>query len=77
MKEKLTLVKLSSPGWEKEFSSVEACVEELEKWVCSLCWRGEPAINPPDYCCMGPEDKLRELLCTACGYEFDVEGFDG
>jgi len=61
------LVKVSSPGWEKEVGSKLEAYFELEKHICDMCldWF---YIEYKEY----PQD-VYDLLCTACGCEFILE----
>ena len=34
---KAILIKCSSPGWKKEFDTLEECFQELSKYVCKSC----------------------------------------
>lgn len=65
---KYKLFKLSEPGWELEFDSLQEAGDKLLKHICSDC--SDEAIG--SYTCFN--DKLiYDLLCTACGCEFDLE----
>lgn len=46
-----TLIKCSSPGWEKDFSSKEQLIDALRDCICDGC-----LIGPPMY--VGDEGKL-------------------
>ena len=76
----MKLIKLSSPGWEKEFATQKELVKELRQHICQSCMDGT------DYFIMADgdyrEDRIREpadpndmdsLLNTSCGCEFMVE----
>lgn len=54
-----TLYKLSSPGFRKDFISVEALQKELQQWVC-----GE---------CLEDGKEIETMLRTACGCEFRLD----
>lgn len=69
----LLLIKISDPGWEKQFPNEIELLAELKKHICGRCYAGEnydddnsPKIDP-DNC------TIEELLCTPCGCEFDVQ----
>jgi len=75
----MKLVKLSSPGWEKEFQTELELKEELYSYICYHCREGcceefdgfeliEPAVDS--------DSSIGEMLWTACGCEFLVEGID-
>lgn len=64
---KFTLIKMSAPGWDKEYDSEQDCRDELAKWVCRSCIDDE---------CDGREGDLYELLGTSCGAEFFLEETD-
>ncbi len=74
----ITLIKLSSPGWEKEFQNEEDAREELYSHICGICrkgdvakdletneviWESEPVDN---------NSTINDLLCTPCGCDFDI-----
>lgn len=61
---KYTLIKISAPGWTKEFSSRVSLKEELYQHICSQCCT-EDGITPTS--------SISDMLGTACGCEFDVE----
>jgi hypothetical protein len=54
---KVTLVKLSSPGWSKEFWSRKAAAEKLRGCVCVNCRKVD----------------LNALLGTACGADYMIK----
>ena len=58
------LLKLSAPGWEKIFKSEIEVRNELYKLICNLC-KEEDDIRA--------NSSLDDMLCTACGLEFDYE----
>ena len=68
----MKLIKVSAPGWEKDFNSEQELKEELFAHICSTCRSG---FECPEY----SEDpvtinsELGDLLYTACGCEFMVE----
>lgn len=72
----IRIIKMSSPGWTKDFSSVEEARLELLNHICSDCRVGRDVIvgvgevwsdEPPDV------SNIRDLLSTPCGCEFDLE----
>lgn len=81
----VTLIKASSPGWEKQFPNEDEARQELLRHICAAClaggeWEGidENGItrgivlkgDPP------PND-IGDLLGTPCGCEFWIERGDG
>lgn len=71
---KLVLMKLSEPGWDKEFSSYPELNQELGKYLCRDCQK-EVIADCEDYGEGGTaEDMMTYQLSTACGCEFWVEG---
>jgi hypothetical protein len=78
----VTLHKISSPGWTREFPDLPSAVVELRKHVCSGCLSGEPEEGEPpldlfvDGVAIECHDAL-SLLNTSCGYEFSLEGDHG
>lgn len=72
------LIKISAPGWEKEFNTEDETRNELFKHVCGICQAGDKAYNHEGELIYesSPVDEnssVEDLLCTACGCEFDVE----
>jgi len=67
-----TLIKLSAPGWEKQFTNESNLRVELYSHICNLCRRG-------DECPEFPQDPVNEnstvdeMLSTPCGCEYMVE----
>lgn len=61
---KYTLIKMSAPGWTKEYSSRVSLKEELYQHICSQC-RAEEGITPTS--------SIGDMLGTACGCEYMVE----
>lgn len=61
------LFKLSKPGWELEFNSLQEAGDKLLKHICSDC--SDEVIG--SYTCFD-ENLINGLLCTACGCEFDL-----
>ena len=57
------LIKLSSPGWVKQFNTKDEVKAELLEYICEGCLAGGVDEN----------SSIGELLWTACGCEFDVE----
>lgn len=85
MIQKYTLIKMSAPGWQKDFSNLYSLLEELKKHICSDCLNGSNVA----VCSFDDETgEIREeyvykedapnpnsvisLLATSCGVEFDV-----
>ena len=72
------LIKASSPGWEKEFQEEDDLKQELFAYLCSGCREGtkdyydDGLVNEefPVYV----NSSIGEMLATACGCEFYVEG---
>jgi hypothetical protein len=68
----MQLIKLSMPGWEKEFSTEDECKAELYNYICTLCCKGtefrEYKVPPID-----ANSSLDAMLSSACGCEFMVE----
>lgn len=75
----IKLIKLSDPGWEKEFQNEEDARKELFQHICGICrkgdiikdeetdeiiWYSEP---------VNEDSTFDEMLCSPCGCEFDVE----
>lgn len=71
---KIRLIKISAPGWEKDFDSEEEARDELYNYVCHMCRQGDEMVeygwdpNPID-----EKSSLEDMLSTPCGCEFDVE----
>lgn len=71
----LTLIKLSAPGWEKQYTNEAELKAELYSHICNLCRRG-------DECPEFPQDPVNEnstvdeMLSTPCGCEYMVEEND-
>ena len=67
---KYILTKLSSPGWEKEFTSEVEAKNELYKHICSSCRKGEEEFffEPVDQ-----NSSIFDMLCSPCGCEFYFE----
>jgi hypothetical protein len=55
-----TLIKISAPGWEKTFSTLQEVEKELSKYVCNMC--------EIEY-----GTSLNYMLSSACGCEFILE----
>jgi hypothetical protein len=66
----MKLVKMSSPGWEKEFDDADKLRIELLSYICCSCMLGDPDF---DFKPVSDDATVDELLATACGCEFDVE----
>ncbi|NTF17842.1 hypothetical protein G6L37_05465 [Agrobacterium rubi] len=78
----VTLVKISAPGWEKEFPDLPAAVVELRRHVCAGCLAGRPDEDEPpvDLVVDGVVVECHDavtLLNTSCGYEYQLEGDHG
>ena len=58
------LLKLSEPGWTKEFDTKLEVQQELYKYICFQC-QCEEAVTEIS--------SIDDMLATACGCEFDVE----
>lgn len=78
----MKLIKLSAPGWEKEFATEAELKAELYSHICNLCRPGEiikKEDNPDmdeDYVLWSPVDEnspIGDMLWTACGSEYYVE----
>ena len=76
----LTLIKLSDPGWEKQFATEGELKSELYKHICGICRKG----GEDKYYHDGEEivweelpiaedSPLEDMLASACGCEYDVE----
>jgi hypothetical protein len=72
----MILIKLSSPGWEKEFQTEEELKTELYNWICKDCkegcdeeYDGFVHVELP----VDSNSSLGEMLSTSCGCEFYVE----
>jgi hypothetical protein len=59
-----TLMKVSHPGWEKDFNTEQEVANELSKYVCRSCKLAEELSDNPT---------IDDLLNTDCGCEFVVE----
>lgn len=75
------LFKMSAPGWEKEFKTKEEVRTELFKHICGICQEGDKAYNNEgeliyESSPVNAESTIDEMLCSACGCEFDVELMD-
>lgn len=76
----IKLSKVSLPNvWTKEFGSLHEAALELRKHICGTCMDGgewgdrEPLdveFEGRSFVCMD----VTELLTTACGFEFEIEG---
>lgn len=80
-----TLIKMSSPGWEKTFDTERELKAELFKHICKECCMGELAYVDPSsptgtsaYLTTPVDENssIGDMLGTACGCEFDVEGIE-
>lgn len=74
----MKLIKLSAPGWEKDFENEEDLIDELRSHLCSLCLSGEEweYSTPVDVTYNGIKYECRclgTLLSTSCGCEYEVE----
>lgn len=66
----MKLIKMSVPGWDKEFDDIDELRKELLSYICKMCLEGDTEfeIKP-----LSKDASIDELLATACGCEFDVE----
>ena len=60
----MKLIKLSSPGWEKDFDNKVELQAELFKYICFQCQCEEGLTEISD---------IGDLLASACGCEFMME----
>ena len=60
----MKLIKLSSPGWEKDFDHKVELQAELFKYICFQCQCEEGLTEISD---------IGDLLASACGCEFMME----
>lgn len=68
----MKLIKLSAPGWEKDFVNEADCKAELYKHICNLCRAGTEFEEYPE----APVDEnstIDAMLSTACGCEYMIE----
>jgi len=80
----MKLIKYSSPGWIKEFENEFDLREELAKHICSECMNNQSSyideVNDELVVVTvtegGPISKyvIQDMLSTACGCEYGVEG---
>lgn len=83
-----TLIKLSSPGWEKDFQDKDEFINELRSHICGSCREGQGTYldengkeqfiedMPVDVYFDGQFFECRDigtLLSTACGCEYTAE----
>ena len=61
---KFTLIKMSAPGWERDFSDKFELQARLYSHICEQC-RGEEGLTEIS--------DVEHMLASACGCEFDVE----
>lgn len=76
---KLTLVKMSSPGWEKDFDNVADFKVELWKHICGMCREGyceEYEVECPESA-LHENSLIADMFSTSCGCEFSYEDPDG
>jgi hypothetical protein len=72
------LHKCSSPGWEKDFETMAAAIDELRTHICSDCLSGSPGFLD-DVVDVGLDGRVFEccdesvLLSTPCGCEYEIE----
>lgn len=76
-----TLIKLSMPGWEKEFETDDDLKKELYSHICNMCRTGEKIYDEDGELIWhsDPVDELSsidELLCTPCGCEYETENLN-
>ena len=73
----MKLIKLSSPGWEKDFDSETELKAELYSHICDMCRPGEIYKDDgEEYVIWDPVDgnsSIGDMLSTACGCEYMVE----
>jgi hypothetical protein len=75
----LTLIKLSSPGWEKQFTNESSLKSVLYSHLCIDCREGrkvyigqegfETEFDDP----VNENSTIDEMLSTSCGCEYMVE----
>lgn len=58
------LIKLSAPGWEKEFETEDEARKELYNYICRDCREGDG---------VDENSEIAHMLWTACGAEFMTE----
>lgn len=58
------LIKMSDPGWIKEFETEDEVRRELYNHLCSMCIEGDGVTE---------ETTLDHMLWTACGCEYTVD----
>lgn len=71
-KPKITLIKVSWPGWEKEFDTVAELKTELWSHICGMCRAGEDC-DPEEYPPLTKDSLLVDIWATGCGCEFDFD----
>jgi hypothetical protein len=73
----MKLIKMSSPGWEREFQMEEELKAELYSWICKDCKEGYEDEYEDDLIfkslSINIDSSLYEMLSTACGCEFGIE----
>lgn len=69
------LIKLSAPGWEKNYTSEYDCRLELYSHICNICRAGDPDIEFPQDP-VNENSTMDEMLSTPCGCEYMVEGLE-
>lgn len=62
---KFKLIKMSAPGWEKEFTNEKKLKRELFNHICTMCCADEDITM---------NSSIGDMLSTPCGCEYDVEG---
>ena len=77
----MKLIKLSAPGWEKEFTSKEELKAELYAHICGICRTGDEWVSDDGEVIwqehpVPPDAPIGDMLCSPCGCEYDVEGID-
>lgn len=76
----MKLIKMSSPGWEKDFATEGELKAELYRHICGMCRRGledkyyydgEEIVweEPP----ITEDSPLGDMLASACGCEFFID----
>lgn len=73
----MKLVKLSGPGWTKEFAQEADLKAELYKHICTMCRDGSTEVFESGVVWTEPacsaDASLTDMLATSCGCEFTVE----
>jgi len=73
----MILIKVSDPGWEKEFQTEHDLKEELYTHLCAQCKEGYKEEFGAELFYeqerISMDSSLGEMLSTGCGCEFYVE----